>query len=103
MLRLRRWGLYSLCLTVGFLYCTGKNASAQQVFGSIFGTVTDANGGVVPNAKVTITDMAKGTTTELATDASGNYSKGQLIPDEYRVTIQDVAFHNVDSRPRQVR
>src|ERR1700687_1899522 len=103
MFSLRKLALLAVCLVIALVFCLTPNANAQQVFGSIFGTVTDANGGVIPNAKVTITDVAKGTTTELATDASGNYSKGQLIPDEYRVTIQDVAFHNVDSRPRQVR
>src|SRR5712692_5180574 len=103
MLSLRKLALSALCVAVGLLFCFSRTASAQQVFGSIFGTVTDANGGVVPNAKVTVTDLAKGTTTELTTDASGNYSKGQLIPDEYRVTIQATGFQKVVSSPLQVR
>ena len=49
-------------------------ASAQAVFGSIFGTVTDPSGAAVPNAKVTVTDVAKGTTDEATTNESGNYS-----------------------------
>ena len=36
-------------------------AVAQQVSGSIYGTVTDQTGAAVPNAKVTITDQDKGT------------------------------------------
>ncbi len=40
-LRLRKLALYSLCVSVGFLFGVSRNASAQQVFGSIFGTVTD--------------------------------------------------------------
>jgi hypothetical protein len=103
MLSLRNWALSALCLVIALVFCFAPNASAQQVFGSIFGTVTDANGGVVPNAKVTITDVAKGTVTELTTDGSGNYNKGQLIPDEYRVTIQATGFQKVVSSPLVVR
>jgi len=51
---------------------------AQQVFGSIYGTVTDASGAAVANAKVTITDASKGTKFEVTTDANGNYNKGQF-------------------------
>src|SRR5580693_3344480 len=61
---------------------------AQQVFGSIFGTVTDASGAAIANAKVTITDASKGTKFEVTTDANGNYNKGQLVPDPYKVEIE---------------
>ena len=33
--------------------------SAQQVYGSIYGTVVDPTGSAVPKVKVTITDQAK--------------------------------------------
>src|SRR5689334_17838196 len=66
---------------------------AQQVFGRIFGTVTDATGGAVPNAKVTITDQNKGTTFDTTTNESGNYEKGQLIPGTYSVTIEAPGFN----------
>jgi len=92
-----------LCVTVGLLSCTIPKAGAQQVFGSIFGNVTDAKAGVVPNAKVIITDLGKGAAFELTTDASGNYSKGQLIPDDYRVTIRATGIQEIVSTPLQVR
>ena len=50
-----------------------------------------------------ITDLAKGTAFELTTDDSGNYSKGQLIPDDYRVTIRATGFQKIVSTPLQVR
>src|SRR5271155_2414567 len=79
-------------------------AFAQQVFGSIFGTVTDASGAAVANAKVTITDASKGTKFEVTTDANGNYNKGQLIPDAYKVQIEAAGFQRVisDEIPVQV-
>ncbi len=79
------------------LFASVSASFAQQVFGSIYGTVTDANGGGVPNAKVTITDQNKGTSFDLLTDASGNYNKGQLIPDAYKVTVEAAGFSKTTS------
>jgi len=36
-------------------------ASAQSVYGSIFGTVTDSTGAAIAGATITVTDEAKGT------------------------------------------
>src|SRR5580700_10270597 len=76
---------------------------AQQVFGSIFGTVTDPGGAVVASAKVTITDLNKGTKFETTTDNAGNYNKGQLVPDTYTVTIEAPGFSRVVSSRVEVR
>jgi hypothetical protein len=78
-------------------------ANAQQVFGSIFGTVTDPTGGAVANAKITVTDTNKGTSSVVMTDASGNYTKGQLIPDPYKVTIEAPGFQKAVSNEIDVR
>src|SRR6202047_4671904 len=67
-----------------FNLCT-YTASGQAVFGSILGTVTDAQGNAVSGAKVTVTSITKNTAFETATNDSGNYSVTHLIPDNYRV------------------
>ncbi len=64
----------------------------QAVFGSIFGTVTDPQGAAVANAKVTVTDVGKGTSDEVTTNDSGNYSATHLIPDVYSVKIEAPGF-----------
>lgn len=69
-----------------------KTATAQQVFGSIYGTVTDQSGAAISNAKVTITDQNKGTSFEVRTNESGNYTKGQLIPGIYQVAVEATGF-----------
>jgi len=70
---------------------------AQQVYGSIVGTVTDASGGGVVNAKVTVTDQDKNTRSVVSTNESGNYTKGQLIPGNYKVEIELTGFRKAVS------
>ncbi|HUB83997.1 MAG TPA: carboxypeptidase regulatory-like domain-containing protein [Bryobacteraceae bacterium] len=77
-------------------------AHAQQVFGSIYGSVTDPSSAAVINAKVTISDVNKGTKFEVQTDSAGNYNKGQLIPDTYTVEIEAAGFAKVKSDPLEV-
>src|SRR5579872_3862024 len=94
---------YVLAISALLLVCFIGSAIGQQVFGSIFGTITDPSGSAVSNAKVTITDVNKGTRFEVITDASGNYNKGQLIPDTYKVEIEAAGFQKVTSNNIDVR
>ncbi len=93
-------------LLVGLIIALSFGASisyAQQVFGSIFGTVTDPGGAAVAGAKVTISDLNKGTKFEILSDSAGNYNKGQLVPDTYTVTIEAPGFSKVLSSKLEVR
>ncbi len=74
----------------------GYHAHAQAIFGSIFGTVTDASGAVVPNATITVTDTAKGITVTAQSNASGEYTVGHLIPDPYSVKIEAAGFRTFE-------
>src|ERR1035438_2709465 len=77
-------GYRRVCCFLALLLTFCAAAYTQQVFGSIFGTVTDPSGSSVVGAKVTVTDINKGTQFEVFTDASGNYNKGQLVRSEER-------------------
>ncbi len=100
MVRRSIWvGFVVLCLVCGFKTSTSL---AQAVYGSIFGTVSDAQGGVVTGAKVTVTSIAKGTTTETTTNESGNYSVTHLIPDAYKIRIEAAGFKATDIPSVQV-
>ena len=83
-----------LCLLVSM---TGE-LRAQQVFGSIYGTISDPTGAPVPNSKVTITDQQKGTRSEVLSNESGNYQKGQLIPGIYTVEVETPSFKRAISK-----
>jgi hypothetical protein len=83
---------YALFLACSYFLVCASIADAQQVFGRIFGTVTDVTGGAVQNAKVTITDQSKGAEFDVTTNESGNYEKGQLIPGSYSVAVEAPGF-----------
>ncbi len=93
-------GVFSiLCCTALLAVLSIGRLPAQQVFGGIYGTITDPSGSPVANAKVTITDTAKGTTFDVTTNGSGIYTKNQLVPDPYTVTVQATGFR----RSSQIR
>ncbi|HEY7404422.1 MAG TPA: TonB-dependent receptor [Candidatus Angelobacter sp.] len=66
---------------------------AQNIAGSISGTVTDATGAVVPNAKVTVINTDTGVTIRtLKTDSAGSYSAPLLPIGHYRITVEAAGF-----------
>lgn len=82
-----------LALFIGLISLNSPfQAFAQAVFGSIIGTVTDGTGAVIPNAVVTVTDINKGTSQQVQSNASGNYTVNRLIPDIYKVTVESPNF-----------
>src|SRR5882757_6064825 len=82
-----------LCLSLGF----GASTSlGQAVYGGVIGTITDPQGNAVSGAKVTETDITKGTSEETTTNESGNYSVIHLIPDTYRIKIEAAGFKAYD-------
>jgi hypothetical protein len=101
MLSLRKLATLAICLSIA-LFCFSGTLSAQQVFGSIVGTVTDASGAAVNGAKVSITDIAKGAKSETTTNESGNFTKGQLTG-QYQVSIEAPGFQRTVSNPITVQ
>lgn len=73
-------------------------ASAQSVYGSIFGTVSDKSGAVIPNATVTVTDEAKGTVVTVTSNGSGDYSVPHLIPDVYDLKVVIKGFSPFETK-----
>ena len=64
----------------------------QVTTGTILGTVHDPSGAAIAGAKVTITDVAKGTTTQYQTDQNGEYNAAFLIPGNYTVSVEKEGF-----------
>src|ERR1700756_4470469 len=72
------------------------NSSGQAVFGSIIGTVTDAQGNAVVGAKITVTSLTKTTSYEASSNESGNYAVTHLIPDNYKIHVEAPGFKGYD-------
>ena len=66
--------------------------SQEAVYGSIYGTITDTSGAVVPNATVRVIDTTKGTSVTAQTNGSGEFRVQHLIPDTYRVETEAPGF-----------
>ncbi len=73
---------------------TSTYTYAQAVYGSIYGTVTDASGAVVPGATVTVEDVAKGTSSTVTSNGSGEFAADHLIPDVYNVKVTAQGFQS---------
>ena len=67
---------------------------AQDVQGTIRGTVLDQTGGAIAGAVVTITDVARGVTRTLTTDDAGEYLANNLTPGTYTVRATAKGFRN---------
>ncbi|MFB3825324.1 MAG: carboxypeptidase regulatory-like domain-containing protein [Bryobacteraceae bacterium] len=84
--------LTSAFLLVTALFIIPASLHAQAVTGSLLGTVTDASGGAVPGAKVTITETNTGIARTAQTNESGNYAFPALEPGVYRVAVEHTGF-----------
>ncbi len=81
-------GLLSVLLCV---LCVAQ-ASAQTNRGGISGTVTDSTGGVIPNAKVTVTNIGTNQSQKLTTSGEGSFAATSLEPVVYRITVEATGF-----------
>jgi hypothetical protein len=68
---------------------------AQRDLGTIAGTVTDPTGAAIPNAKITITEVATNLTYTLTSSAAGEYVRPALKPGIYTVAAEAQGFRRV--------
>ena len=82
----------TLSAFAALLFSSAVPSFGQAVYGSIYGTVTDNTGAVIPNATITVTDEAKGTVVNVQSNASGEFTVDHLIPDVYDVKVTAQGF-----------
>ncbi|MDR3775467.1 MAG: TonB-dependent receptor [Terracidiphilus sp.] len=89
-------------LVLAFFACASllltTQASAQAIYGSIFGTVTDKTGAAVSGATITVKDEAKGTVFTVTSNGSGDYSAAHLIPDVYDLKVTAKGFKSFETK-----
>ena len=82
-------GLIPTCLVFLLL---ASSALSQTEKGSIVGTVTDVNGGVVADAIVTVTQLGNKTSQTFTTNSDGVYNAPFLNPGNYEVSATATGF-----------
>jgi hypothetical protein len=85
-MRLQKFVAAVPAVVLGLLFLPSLS-HAQAIYGSLFGTVTDNTGAVVPGATITVTDESKGTSVTAQSNESGDYTVQHLIPDTYDIKV----------------
>jgi hypothetical protein len=82
----------ALVALVLFSLLVSVPARAQVTGATLSGTVTDASGGVIAGAQISIKNTATGVTRELTTDSAGLYSAPNLLAGTYEVRVSAKGF-----------
>ncbi len=92
-MRLRILGVFVLALVLGTL----GTANAQERFGGISGTVTDAQQAAVPGATITVTNKVTGAVRTVVSGADGTFRIPDLDPGRYSVAVELQGFQKVEA------
>jgi Carboxypeptidase regulatory-like domain/TonB dependent receptor len=71
---------------------TARPASAQVLYGSLVGTLTDETGAVIPRAAVTVTNTSTGLSRQATTDDAGYYAIRNLLEGVYDLSVTATGF-----------
>jgi hypothetical protein len=67
---------------------------AQSTFGTILGTVHDANGAVIPGAQVTLLNTGTNAGRSMTADENGNYAFRNIDAGTYTISVSAQGFQN---------
>ena len=84
--------LSSLVIAFMLMGVAARTVSAQVLYGSIVGTLTDQTGAVVPKATVTVANSSTGLSRQVTTDEAGYYSIPNLLEGTYDLSVSADGF-----------
>jgi len=82
-------------LFIALAFIGGTPAAAQNTSGAIAGTITDAQGGVLPGVTLTATNADDGTTRTSVTEGDGKYRLAGLPPGRYNLKAELQGFATI--------
>ena len=93
--------LAAAAMMIGILAFTAP-AQAQDVFGSVVGTVSDPGGAVLPGTTVTVTNLATGEARTATTDGQGYFQLLSLPTGQYKLDVDSHGFKHYSRSPIDV-
>ena len=94
----QRWVLAITALAVSFVVPAVLQGQATISTGNINGTVVDPSGASVAGAKVTVTHIDTGVTTNVTTNSGGFYNSGSIAPGKYSVKAEAKGFETSEEQ-----
>ena len=94
--------LVLLALFCGIFMLLGRPARGQDATGRVIGNVVDQQGGVVPDAKVTVTNTATGIKHPTVTNKDGYFEALDLPIGTYNVTVERGGFSKAVTQPEKL-
>ena len=77
---------------LGFLAATPGVAAAQELYGSVVGTVQDVSGGRIPGATITIVNRDNNLTMTAVSNETGAYTFTNVLPGPYDIKVSLQGF-----------
>jgi hypothetical protein len=93
----RKFQSRALCCMLVLIAC-GASSFAQVTSGTIFGSVKDVSGAMVPNASIIIQSADIGVTRTVTSSASGEFVVPNLPPATYSVTVEASGFKKLEAK-----
>lgn len=87
-----RWLTSFAAVALSLLIAAPISVNAQVVGATLSGTVTDQSGSVIPNAQISIKNVATGVTRTITANTAGFYTAPNLEPGNYEITISMEGF-----------
>ena len=81
-----------MTLMLGAFFVMIQPASAQVLYGTVSGNVSDQSGAIVPEATVTLTNKGTGQVRETTANSDGNYSIPNVLPGVYELKVTKQGF-----------
>ena len=87
-----KYAVRLMCVILALALMATFTFAQSSTTGAIAGTVQDANGAAVPNAKITVTSTATNAVTESTSGGLGEYRVADLTPGSYYVAVSAANF-----------
>jgi len=95
-------GIFLLAIFLGVWLALGSGTSAQDATGRVIGTVYDQQGGVVPDAAVTVTNVGTKISRAAVTGKDGYFEVLDLPIGNYHVAVEHAGFNKVVTQDQKL-